>query len=88
MGTGAAAIITEAIVDNSNKGTGQSLTGGVLTLGGAILSLTSIPVFINSSKNKRRAAALAVNNSKINLPQGNSNLAKNHFSISLRLPLN
>lgn len=87
LGTGATAIITEAIVDNSHRGTGQSLTGGVITLGGAICTLTSIPFFVSSSRNKRRAVALTITDSRIVLPQDNSAVARNHSSISVHIPL-
>jgi len=87
LGTGAAAILTEAIVDNSQKGTGQSLTGGVMTLGGAICTLASIPLFVSSSRNKRRAMALTINNSKIVSPRDNSTIARNHYSISVNISL-
>ncbi len=43
LGTGAAAIITGAIVDNSHKGEEQSYTGGFIEVGGIICTLTSIP---------------------------------------------
>ena len=87
LGTGAAAIFTEAIADNSKRGTGQSLTGGVMTLGGIISSLTSIPFFISSSKNKRKGMALTINRSKMLLPQNNFAIAKSYSAISLHISL-
>jgi hypothetical protein len=87
LGTGAAAILTEAIVDNSQRGTGKSLTGGIMTLGGAICTLASIPFFVSSSRNKRRAMALTVNNSRIVLPGANSAFARYHSSISVHIQL-
>ena len=63
--TGAAAILTEAIVDNSQKGTGQSLTGGVITLGVVICTLVSVPFLISSSKNRRRATSFSTLNHRL-----------------------
>lgn len=88
LGTGAAAIITEAIVDNSNRGTGESLTGGIMTLGGVVCTVTSIPFFINAAVNKRRAMKLTINNNSILFPQANGAVTRNYSSISIHIPLN
>ena len=87
LGTGAAAIITEAIVDNSHRGTGQSLTGGILTVGGVLCTLTSIPFFISSSRNKRRAITFTINNEKTIRLQDKLFTSKNHPSISVHISL-
>ena len=87
LGTGAGAVLIEGIADNSKGGTGQSLTGGIMTLGGIICSLTSIPFFISSSKNKRKGMALTINRNKILSPQNNFAVAINYSSISLNIAL-
>ena len=88
LGTGTAAIITGAIIDNSHKGEEQSYTGGFIEVGGIICTLTSIPFFIGSSKNRKRATTLTINNRRILLPQNNSFGLKTQPSISLHIPLN
>ena len=88
LGTGVAAIITGAIIDNSVKEDKQSYTGGFIEVGGIICTLTSIPFFISSSKNKKRAIKLTFNNRRILLPQNNSFVTRVHPSISLCIPLN
>ena len=88
LGTGTAAILTEAIADNSKKGTGESFTGGVMTLGGIVCTLTSIPIFLSSSRNKKKGMAITINRNKFYFPQKNTGIAKNYSSISLHIPLN
>lgn len=50
------------IPENENKGLWLSYVGGVATL-------ASIPLFISSHKNKKRAASLTVNHQSILLPK-------------------
>ncbi len=88
LSTGAAAIITGTIIDNSHKGKEQSYTGGFIEVGGIICTLTSIPFFISSSKNKKRATRLSINNRKILLPHSNSFVLRFQPSVSLCIPLN
>ncbi len=45
---------------------------GFIALGGIVADIVSIPFFISSSKNKKKAAALAISNQTIFLPQKNS----------------
>lgn len=88
LGTGTAAIITGAIIDNTQKREGQSFTGGFIEVGGIICTLTSIPFFISSSKNKKRATTLTINNQRILLPQNNSFVLRDQPSLSLLIPFN
>lgn len=85
LGTGAAAIISGAIIDNSNKGEEQSYTGGFMEIGGVICTLTSIPFFISSHRNKKRAATLTMNSQKILLPLNNSFVLKTRPALALRI---
>jgi len=87
LGTGAAAIISGAIIDNSNKGEEQTYTGGFLEIGGVICTLTSIPFFISSSKNKKRAAALTINYQKMLLPVNNLFVLKKQPALTLKVEL-
>lgn len=88
LGTGTAAIITGVIVDNNHNREGQYMTGGFIEVGGIICTLTSIPFFISSSKNKRRATTLTINNQRILVPHNNSFVLSDQSSLSLHLPLN
>ena len=87
LGSGTAAIITGAIIDNSHKSEGQSFTGGFIEVGGIICTLTSIPFFVSSSKNKKKATTLTINNQRILLPQNNSFVLRDQPSLSLLIPL-
>lgn len=88
LGTGTAALITGVIIDNSLKRERQSYTGGFIEVGGIICTLTGIPFFISSSKNKKRATTLTINNQRILLPQNNSFVLRDQPSLSLHIPLN
>ncbi len=68
LGTGVTAIITGVIIDNSHESENQSFTGGFIEVGGIICTLASVPFFIGSAKNKKRAVTLTLNNRKILLP--------------------
>ena len=66
LGTGTTTVIVGAIVDDAkNTRTEQSLTGGIIVVSGIICGLTSIPFFIASGKNKRKALSLSLNFQKI-----------------------
>jgi hypothetical protein len=87
LSTGTAAVITGAIMDNSHKGEEQSYTGGFVEVGGIICTLTSIPFFISSSKNKKRAMTVSMNSRKILLLQSNSFVSRVQPSVSLHMSL-
>ena len=82
LGTGAAAIVTGAIIDNAPRDE-QSFTGGFIEIGGILCTLTSIPYFLSSAKNKKRARTLTINNRSILLPQNNSFVLRTQPHISL-----
>ncbi len=63
-GIGFAAATAEAL-DNIQGGTESNNTGSTIAGIGIVSMLGSIPVFIISSKNKRKAAALAFNMQKV-----------------------
>ncbi len=87
LATGSAAIITGAIIDSNIDNEVQSFTGGFIEVGGIICTLTSIPFFISSSKNKKRAATLTINNQKILSPLNDLFVVKRQVSVSLNIPL-
>lgn len=90
LGTGAAAIITGLLIEAPQRGTGnaQSFTGGLIEVGGIICTLTSIPFFIGSAKNKNRARTIAFNYRKILLHQNISFAPRIHPAFSLYITLN
>jgi HD-like signal output (HDOD) protein len=87
LGTGSAAIITGLIIDSS-KGEGEeSYTGGFLEVGGVVCMLTSIPFFMGSAKNKKRAVTLTLNHQKIAIPE-NGLAFKKQAVLSFHILLN
>jgi hypothetical protein len=61
--------------------------GGFLFVGGIVADLASIPFFIGSAKNARKAATISFNNQKIVFPQHNGFAARTLPSITLRIGL-
>ena len=90
LGAGTAAIVSGVLVEAPHRGTGnsQSFTGGLITVGGIIGTLTSIPFFISSSKNKKRATTLIVSNQRILHTREDLVVLKAVPTISLRISLN
>jgi hypothetical protein len=89
LAAGTTAIITGIIIEAPHRGTGdsQSFAGGMLEVGGIICTLASIPFFISSSKNKKRAAALAISNRPLVYPDQKSFVLRSQPTISLTVPL-
>lgn len=58
---------------------------GILMLGGALSGLGSIPFFINSGSNARKAATLSINNQPIILQNGGSLVLSPQPSLSLKI---
>ena len=63
--------------------TGQGYV--VLMIAGAASALGSIPFFISSAKNARRAAAISFNNQKILFPQQNTFVLKTQPTVTLKI---
>ena len=59
--------------------------GGYLFIGGLTLDLVSIPFFISSSNNARKAASIGFSNQRLLLPQQNQSIAKMQPSLTLRI---
>ncbi|HSQ47412.1 MAG TPA: hypothetical protein VLM44_10910 [Lutibacter sp.] len=62
-------------------------TGGFMVLGGAVAAAASIPFFISSVKNARKAATISFNYQKMYFPQQHTFIAKPQPAITLRIPL-
>ncbi len=61
VGAGAIRSVNDLFTDNE--------TGGYMMIGGAVLALLSIPEFISSRTNARKAASLGFRNQDIRIPQ-------------------
>lgn len=59
---------------------------GFLFFGGLAVDLASIPFFISSAKNARKAATISFNYQKAYFPQHNTFVAKMQPTITLRIP--
>lgn len=89
-GLGLAAIGGLVQLSNSNQtsyGSGFDLdfTGAYIAIGGGVVSLASIPCFVNASKNKKLAVAITINNQNMLLPQGYDVVFKKQASLSLKI---
>ena len=62
-------------------------TAAILVLGGLATGLVSIPFFISSAKNARKAATISFNYQKMYFPQQHTFVAKPQPVITLRIPL-
>lgn len=80
--------ITGAFVDALITGEGQtSSTGMLMLITGGVSTLGSIPLFIGSSRNKRKAMEFSFNNQKLIMWQGRSFISEVVPSLSFRVHL-
>ena len=94
-GGGAALIISGLIVGNSDNNTdpneldfGPNFDVGLWLVGGGLASgAASIPFFISSGNNARKAATIGVSHQKIKMPQWNGQVTFLQPAISLKIPL-
>jgi len=91
-GLGIAAIGGLVQLSNSNQtsyGSGFELdfTGAYIAIGGGVVSLASIPCFVNAAKNKKLAVTVVFENQNILLPQSNDLILKKQPSLCLRIGL-
>ena len=92
LGTGAGTIAYGLITINSytdNEGPfgGQNYTGALIAIGGGVISASSIPFFISSAKNKRKAATISFKNQKILFPRQNTFVLKTQPTLTLKIEL-
>ena len=90
LGIAATGGIVQLIHENqSNNGSGLSFdfTGTWIAIGGGVVALSSIPFFIGSSKNKKKAASIAISNQNIFLPRQNSFALKTQPTFTLKIGL-
>ena len=95
-GGGGALIIAGIIVgdgDNNNNDPneldfGPNFDFGMWLVGGGVVSaLASIPLFIGSSNNAKKAATISISHQKIIIPNWNSHGTVLQPAISLKVPL-
>lgn len=60
-------------------------TAGFLLIGGVVTGLISIPFFVNSSRNARKAAVISFNSRPMLLPRNNTLTVRTVPTISLRI---
>ena len=92
LGTGLGIAATGGIIQGmhegkSNGGFDFDFTGAYIAIGGGVVSLLSIPFFISSSINKRKAASITISNQNIFLPQQNSFSLTTQPTIILKIGL-
>ncbi|ULQ54733.1 hypothetical protein [Flavihumibacter fluvii] len=91
LGTGVAVGIAGVIVFNQSdwlfEGDSQTDTGGILFLVGTCTALGSIPLFISSRNNAKKAAAISFKNQELYLPKGSNFLVKSQPAVSLKIKL-
>ncbi|QNA42938.1 hypothetical protein [Lacibacter sediminis] len=61
--------------------------GFCLFMAGAVVDLASIPFFISSAKNARKAATITLSNQQINVPNSKSLVVKSIPSVTLKIRL-
>jgi len=69
---------------SSNVATDAS---GYLVLGGLFVDLLSIPFFISSAKNNRKAASISLNTQKLSLPEYNISIPKQQIALTFKIGL-
>ncbi len=72
---------------NSDGWLDFDFTGAYIAAGGGAVSLASIPFFISSSKNKKKAASVTLNKTPVLFLQQDGVVSKMHPTISLKIGL-
>lgn len=81
-------LIKQANDDPLNTFVGAKGQGYVMLMtAGAATTLGSIPFFISSAKNARKAATISFNNQNMLFPQQNSFVLKTQPTLTLKIPL-
>lgn len=88
LGGGSLMAVVGAITFNNTYDSdsyAETDAGGFLLLGGIVADLASIPFFIGSAKNARRAASVSFNNQRILIPGFHSLVAKAQPSVTIKI---
>ena len=74
--------------DNFDYGSdAETDASGYLVLGGVFVDLLSIPFFISSSKNARKAASISLETQKLSPLEYNNTIPKQQMALTLRIGL-
>ncbi|NVJ84873.1 MAG: hypothetical protein HWE15_01110 [Algoriphagus sp.] len=95
LGAGAAVTTTGAIIFSENfcifgcskSEVDASNAGGVMVLAGGAAMLASIPVFISSGNNAKKAAELSFRYQPMNIPEYVGTIPKAYPSLTLTIPI-
>ena len=86
---GAALGVTGAVVfansDFLSESDGNTDLGGFMMLGGSVAMLVSIPMFISSANNARKAATLTIGTQKLLIPHADKTALQLQPTIGLRI---
>lgn len=85
-GVAAAGGIVQLRQANSNSW-GFDFTGAWMAIAGGVVALSSVPFFISSAKNARKAATMSFNMQQIFLPNPNKLVAKYQPAFTLKIRL-
>ena len=86
LGTGLGIAAVGTVVQIANRDN-WDFTGAAVAVGGGVVALTSIPFFISSNGNKKRAASVVISNQKIFLPRANNFSLTAQPTITLNIGL-
>ena len=85
-GLGIAAIGGIVQLSNTNSNTWEfDFTGAYIAAGGGVLTLASIPCFVNAAKNKKMAIAITMDNQKILFPQESTFIFKKQAALCFKI---
>ncbi|MEO8962325.1 MAG: hypothetical protein ABI325_10605 [Ginsengibacter sp.] len=73
--------------DKRNGGFDVDFTGAETAIAGGVVALSSIPFFISSSKNKKKAASIAISNQNIFLSRQSSFASMTQTTLTLKIGL-
>lgn len=88
LGGGVAMATAGAILFNENfnlNGGGEA--EGIMMVAGTLVALGSIPMFISSGNNARKAAQMSFRNEPLHIPKYAGNLPRSVPSLTLKTPL-
>jgi hypothetical protein len=88
LGGGVAMATAGAILFNKNFNlNGGGDAEGIMMVAGTLVALGSIPMFISSGNNARKAAQMSFRNEPLHIPKYAGNLPRSVPSLTLKIPL-
>lgn len=91
LGVGAGLVASGFIVDAAKQPSPDdpyeiSATGASMIIVGMLSAMGSIPFFVNSSKNAKRAAEISLNNQNLLIPRNNAFVVMPQPTLTLKIP--